>query len=58
MDNLDIPDEQPTVVVLNPGDLTAEEAEKAQAQLEKGKFLNVFSFIDFSETFLKILIFV
>lgn len=32
-DNLE---EQPTVVVLQPGDLTAEEAAKERAQLEKG----------------------
>lgn len=33
----DAEDEQPTVVVLNPGDLTAEEAAKAQEDLERGQ---------------------
>lgn len=37
-DNLvDIEEEQPTVVVLNPGDLTAEEAAKAEKDLQKGQ---------------------
>lgn len=33
----DTEDEQPTVVVLNPGDLTAEEAAKVREDLEKGQ---------------------
>lgn len=33
----DTKEEQPTVVVLNPGDLTAEEAAKIQDEQEKGQ---------------------
>lgn len=33
----DTEEEQPTVVVLNPGDLTAEEAAKIQDEQEKGQ---------------------
>lgn len=36
-DDDDVYEEQPTVVVLKPGDLTAEEAAQAKEQLEKGK---------------------
>lgn len=35
----DLEDEQPTVVVLNPGDLTAEEASKIKEDLTKGNYL-------------------
>lgn len=34
---VDTEEEQPTVVVLNPGDLTAEEAAKIQDEQEKGQ---------------------
>lgn len=39
----EIADDQPTIVVLKPGDLTAEEAAQEQARLEKGN-VNIFSF--------------
>ncbi|XP_063911148.1 uncharacterized protein KIAA1143 homolog [Zophobas morio] len=36
-EDLDCDEEQPTVVVLNEGDLTAEEAQREKARLERGK---------------------
>lgn len=38
----DLEDEKPTVVVLKPGDLTAEEASKVEEQLKKGRNPHVF----------------
>lgn len=38
------PEEQPQVVVLKKGDLTAEEADKEKKRIEKGMIWNEFEF--------------